>query len=136
MLHPPTLQCSHRFLMALRTFIPRVCTFWNTATPLCTAGATAPALSAVLLVARAAWDRQRVWRAGRVAGRAARERARIEVASDLVADAAVRDRVGKLAMLGVCAVGPDGGRWNGGLRWPLVVVGVVVGGRRSGIGRN
>jgi hypothetical protein len=87
--------------MALRTFIPLACCLWKTATPLCTAGATAPAFRVVLKgVERTAWERHRVWTAGRVVGRAERERARMDEARDFVADAADRIVWSRLAMVG------------------------------------
>jgi hypothetical protein len=103
--------------MELRTFIPRVCTFWNTATPVCTAGAAAPS-AVVLAFERTACERQRVWIAGRavaVAGRAAaRERPRIDEVSVLVVDAADRMVWSMLDILGACVrVISDGGRGAG-----------------------
>ncbi len=98
--------------MALRTFMPRVCTVWNAARPLCTTGAATPALRAVVLLvaARTAWERHRVWRRVVVAGRAAaageRERARREDVRDLLADRAVEERIGRLAIV-------FGGVWVG-----------------------
>ena len=139
---PLTLQCSHRFLIALRTFIPRACCLWKTATPLCTAGAIMPAaaaLDAAVLEAQhaepsAAWDRLRVWTSVDAAGRAAagavvgaRERARIDAARDLVADEAaeraVCERIGRLGMV------------SGGLGFVVVVLRslVAAGGRSAGI---
>jgi hypothetical protein len=90
--------------MALRTFIPLACCFWNTATPLCTKGATAPALRVGRALERMACERHRVCIAGSVVvivGWAARERARIDEVSDLAADAADRvvfDKAVKLAI--------------------------------------
>ena len=106
-----TLQCSHRFLIELRTFIPLVCCFWRkTATPLCCVlAATAPPAAAVhpvltvVLGERMACEQHRVCIEGRAAaGRDdERERRRIDEESDLVADAVDRtalDRIGKLAI--------------------------------------
>ena len=78
-----------------------------------------------------AWDRHRVWTAGSVVvvvGRAERERARIDEASDFVADAADRAVWNRLAIVGLSLAGL--GEWTGG---GVVWVGLAV---RRRIGRN
>lgn len=114
-----TLQCSHRFLIALRTFIPRVCCVWTDTAPRCCVRATAAPTAAAAadpVVAsadpvlggggeRMACEQHRVCSCtdGRaVAGRADETaRRRIDDESDLDADAVDRtacDRIGRLAI--------------------------------------
>lgn len=119
--------------MALRTFIPLACCcFWNTTGPLAMRGLLVVGRAAVVLVGRMLCERHRVCncaeeRPAVVVGRDERERARIEDVSDFAADAAVRERIDRPAIVGLWVCAAE--RMDEGSRGAVVEVSTC--GRRS-----
>lgn len=98
-------------MIELRTFIPLVCCFWKTARPLGRLGLLAGRPIGLREGARCERHRVCVCVEKRFA-RAERDRARIEDVSDLVADAADRDTIERLAIF-CCLQRREGERVSG-----------------------